>query len=269
MMAARHFFWGAALAAAFSVTLVAQQAPPEFNRVYCVKVKPGKAADMASTINGDLRKYSQSLADSGAISHWAALRAVAPTGTEAECDYRVVYFYPGLPTAPLSGDELTASLQKAGIEMNAQQFDEHLNDVGTLVYMSINEHAVAVGGDKEGDYVVINEMNVPDVGAWIANEKKLWQPIFEDGVKDGAVGGWSVGVEFMPRGSRDHHLAYTADIYPDWQAVFNFFGPTFSDRWKKVHPDVPISEGMAQEHKMDTIIHTSLFQVVAAVHAAK
>lgn len=268
-MATRHLLWGAALAAVLSVTLVAQAAPPAFNRVYCVKVNPGKAADFSKTINGDLRKFAQSLADAGTISHWAALTAVAPAGSQAECDYRVVFFYPGLPIAPLGGDELTAALQKAGVDMNAEQFEERLNDIGTLVFMSINEQAVQVGADKEGDYVVINEMSVSDTEAWIAGEKKYWQPLFEDGVKDGGVDGWAVGVEFMPRGARDRHRFYTADIYPNWDAVFNFFGPTFPDRWKKVHPDVPMQEGMSQYGKLRTIEHTSLYKVVAAVHASK
>ena len=44
----------------------------------------------------------------------------------------------------------------------------------------------------------------------------------------------------MPRGAQDPYLTYTVDIYPNWQSLMTFFGPTFQDRWKKVHPDVPI-----------------------------
>ena len=48
-----------------------------------------------------------------------------------------------------------------------------------------------------------------------------------------------------------------------------FFGPSFPDRWKKIHPDVPITDGMAQEHKFDIIEHTTLLKVVASIEASK
>jgi hypothetical protein len=275
-MAIRHLLWGAALTAALSATLVAQQAPAsspeqpnEFFRSYCVKVKPGKGAEFVDTVNSVLRKYAQSDADTGTISRWSALRAVDPTGREAECDYRFAYFYPGLPPAPMSDEETTAALQKAGLDMNAQQLMQRLNDVGILVYSSINEHVAMVGGAKEGDYISINEMRVPDIDNWITSEKKLWQPVFEDGLKDGAIAGWAVGVEIQPHGDRDRGRTYTVDIFPSWDAVFKFFGPTFPDRWKKVHPDMPIADALAGYAKVRTMEHTALYQVVAAVQPSK
>ena len=104
------------------------------------------------------------------------------------------------------------------------------------------------------------------IGAWIDNETKLWKPIFEDGLKDGSVDGWSVNVQFMPRGAKDRQLTYTVDIYPSWQSLFNFFGPNFGELWKKVNPDIPIADGMAQEEKVDTIEHTVIYKVVTAIH---
>lgn len=132
---------------------------------------------------------------------------------------------------------------------------------------SIDREVVGVGEAKEGNYIVVNSMKVFDAGAWIANEKKLWQPIFEDGVKSGAVAGWAVVESLVPRGDKDRDTAYTVDIYPDWQSFFSFFGPGFADRWKRIHPDVPTADGMAQEHKADTTEHTRLYQVVAAVRS--
>ncbi len=138
---------------------------------------------------------------------------------------------------------------------------------GMLVSSSIVRTALQVGAAKEGDYIVVNDMKVlGSIGAWIDNETKLWKPIFEDGLKDGSVDGWSVNVQFMPRGAKDRQLTYTVDIYPNWQSLFDFFGPNFGERWKKVNPGIPIADGMAQEEKADTIEHTVIYKVVTAIH---
>jgi len=262
-MSIRGFIWSVAIAT-LSVPLLAQPSPSGFNKNFCVKVKPGKDAEFHAGMKDDLKLLRYEV-KSGMLSGAIALQAVVPAGTDAECDYSFVDFYPGLPPAPLSDAELTADLQKAGVDKTQGQFMEELEDSGTLVTTSIDHAVVSVGTTKKGDYVIVNSMRVPNMGAWVSNEKKLWQPIFEDGVKSGVMGGWVVVSRFMPRGAKDPDTTYTVDIYPNWQSVFSFFGPDFPNRWKKIHPDVPIAEGMTQEHKLDTIEHTVLYKVVAEV----
>jgi hypothetical protein len=267
-MAIRRFLWGAALAASLPVTLVAQQAPAGFHQTYCVKVNPGKDAAFTAMINGDLRKLAQYDLNAGTLSAWMVLDAIVPQGNEARCDTAVVYFYPGMPPAPMSDPDWAAELQKA-IGKTPQEFTQELEDNGTLVESSIVRTAVQVGAAKEGDYLVVNEMTVPDTSAWIDHQKKMWQPIFEDGLKDGAVDGWAVVASFMPRGAKDRGVTYTVDIYPNWQSAFTFFGSGFPDRWKKIHPDVPVGEGMTEEQKFDTIEHTILYKVDTLVQSSK
>jgi hypothetical protein len=268
-MAIRHLLWSAALAAALPVSLVAQEAPSGFHSVSCVKVKPGKTADFNAFVNGDLRKYEQSRVDSGAIFAVLVLRTISPSGSDAECDYTFVTFYSGLPNAPMSEDETAAALKKAGISSTLEEWRQKHETVGDLVYNSINRAVLQVGAAKEGDYIVLNDMTVTNVNDWVANEKKFWQPIFEDGIKDGSIDGWAVIEQFMPRGNKDPHTRYSVDIYPNWQAVFNFFGSGFADRWKKIHPDVPMDDEMAGEHKLETIEHTSILKVEASIKATK
>jgi len=267
-MSIRHLIWGAALAAALPVTLVAQQAPQHFYTVACVKVNPGKTAAFDALV-ANLHKYEQSRVDSGAVLAVIETRAVSPAGSAAQCDYDFITFYSGLPAAPMDKDEMTAALQKAGISLSLEELRQQEDAVGYLASYSIVRQAIQVGVAKKGDYIVVNDMKVPDTGAWIANEKKLWQPIFEDGVKDGSMDGWGVDVSFMPRGAKDKYLTYTVDIYPNWQAVYTFFGPSFPDRWKKINPDIPFEQGLDQEHKVDTIEHTVLSKVVFVTQAAK
>ena len=126
-MGLRHFFWGAALAAALSATLVAQQAPVGYHSISCVRVKPGQSAAFRTLLNGDYHKVEQASVDSGRISGFIALRTVIPAGTDAGCDYVLVAFYPGFPPAPLGDDEMTAVLQKAGVTSTLPEWRDRLN----------------------------------------------------------------------------------------------------------------------------------------------
>ena len=261
----------AGLFIAGSSTATAQEQPesPGFHSVACVKVRQGKMADFKTLVNGTFVKFEQSRVDSGAISSWLVLRTVVPAGRNATCDYAFVTFYSGLPNAPMNDEEMAAAFKKAGISGSLEEMQQQRRADGYLVYNSISRTALHVGAAKKGDYILVNEMSVPNEREWIANEKKLWQPIFEDGVKDGSVDGWSVVEQFLPRGAKDQGTTYTVDIYPSWDAMFKFFGPSFSDRWKKIHPDVPMSQGMDEANKIATIDHTILYHVVGAIGSSK
>jgi hypothetical protein len=58
-------FLSVALAAAFPVTLPAQQAPSGYHTVACIKVKPGKGAEYGKWAAEDVHKRQQANADSG------------------------------------------------------------------------------------------------------------------------------------------------------------------------------------------------------------
>ncbi|MGB9148230.1 MAG: hypothetical protein WCC14_20575 [Acidobacteriaceae bacterium] len=252
--------WGAALAAALSVTLAAQQAPTGYHSISCVKVKPGKNADFATLINGDVRKLEQSRVDSGAIAGWIALRTIMPAGSDAPCDYAVVTFYNGLPNAPLTGDELAAALKKAGVTATLDEWREEHAAAGTLVYDNITQYQTLVGEAKEGDYLVFNSMSVPDVDAWIAYENKVWKPLAEAMVKDGVEDGWALNVQIFPTGAKDRSLESTVDIFPSWDAFLQA-DQHYMEHWKTVHPDLAADDALAQFNKLCTIESTVLYKV--------
>lgn len=268
-MGIRHIAFAAALAAALSVTLVAQQAPVGFHSISCVRVKPGQSAAFSSLLNGDYHKVEQARVDSGAISTFLALRTVIPAGTDAGCDYVLVSFYPGLPTAPLGDDEMTAVLQKAGVASTVQQWHDRLSAVGELVSNNITQYQALVGGSKKGDYLIFNSMKATDVGECVALQKRLWQPLAEQGVKDGAQDGWAVNIQIMPRGDKDPSLVSTVDIFPSWDSMFNYFGPNLAARWKKVHSELTTDEAFSQIDKACTIDHTILYKVEDQIASSK
>lgn len=268
-MGIRHMFLGAALAAALSATLVAQQAPAGYHSVSCVKVKPGESVAFHALLAGDYRKVEQARIDSGAISAWIALRTVIPAGTEAGCDYVLVAFYPGLPTAPLTDEELTAVLQKAGVTASPQEWRDRLAAVGQLVSNNITQYQVLVGASKKGDYLVFNSMSASNAEACVDVQKKLWQPVAASAIQDGAQDAWAVNIQTFPWGSKDPSLVSSVDIFPSWDAMFNYYGPSIFTRWNKVHPDMKFDDGITQLSKACTIEHTVLYKVEDQIAASK
>ncbi len=268
-MGLRHFFWGAALAATLSATLVAQQAPVGYHGISCVRVKPGQSAAFHALLDGDYLKVEQARVDSGAVSAFIALRTVIPAGTDAGCDYVLVSFYPGFPPAPLSDDEMTAVLQKAGVTSTLPEWRDRLSAVAELVSNNITQYQVLVGGSKKGDYLIFNSMKAADVNECVALQKRLWQPFAEQGVKDGAQDGWAVNIQVMPRGDKDPSLVSSVDIFPTWDSMFTYFGADFTARWKKVHPEMTPNEAFSEIDKACTIEHTVLYKVEAQINATK
>ncbi len=268
-MGLRHIFWGAAMAAALSATLVAQQAPVGYHNISCVRVKPGQSAAFHDLLNGDYHKVEQARVDSGAISGFLALRTVIPAGTDAGCDYVLVSFYPGLPSAPLGDDEMAALLQKAGVASTVQQWHDRLSVVGELVSNNITQYQVLVGGSKKGDYLIFNSMEASNVEQCVALQKRLWQPVAEQGVKDGAQDGWAVNIQIMPHGDKDPSLVSTVDIFPTWDSMFNYFGANLAARWKKVHSEMTPDDAFSQIDKACTITHTVTYKIEDQINATK
>jgi hypothetical protein len=252
----------AALATAFSATLVAQVSSPTttgYHSISCIKVLPGKTAEFNKFMTDDVRKVAQARVDAGAITTWLLLRTVMPQGSEAECDYVLVSFYAGLPNPPLGGDVLTGALHQAGLQMNADEYNDRRNALSTLVYNDITQYQVLVGEAHKGDYLVFNSMKVPDISEWIAYEKKVWQPIAEAQVKEGVRAGWALNVQVFPMGSKDKNLASTVDIYPTWESMFT--DPGFDARFKKVHPEMEFGTTFEHFQKLRTIESTVLYHV--------
>jgi len=253
--------WGVALAAALSVTLVAQQTPSGYHSISCVRVKPGQTAAFHDLLNGDYHKFEQARVDSGAVSGFIALRTVIPAGTDAGCDYVLVTFYHGFPPAPLGDDEMTAVLQKAGITSTLHEWRDRISAVGDLVSNNITQYQALVGGSKKGDYLVFNSMSASSVSECVGTEMRLWKPYAEEEVKEGVLDGWAVNVQIIPHGDKDPSLVSSVDIFPNWESMFTYIGPDFITRWKKVHPEVSTDEAFAEIDKVCTIEHTVTYKI--------
>lgn len=252
---------GAALVATLSMPLVGQQEQPAgYHSIACVKVNPGKWDAFQEWIKGPGHMLDQELIDSGRASSSLVLRTVMPQGTASDCDYVFVTFYNGLPAAPLGTQEMAEALHKAGLSMTPDEFYARRGELGTLVSDNITRYQTLVGRAKPGDYLVFNSMSASDIGACLAYQKKMWQPLAEEMVKAGKTDGWAINVQVFPSGARDRNLVSSVDIYPSWDAVFSS-RDSISSGWKKVHPDADIETTMGQFEKLCTIEHTVLYRV--------
>jgi len=264
-------FAAAMCAAMFSVAAVSQQASaPSFYQTNCVKVKPEKDSDFRKWARETLHKYAQARVDGGSLSSWFLMRAVAPQGANVPCDYVVVGAFPGLPPKPLSPDELTDVLKKAGIGMTAEQYAQSRNALSELAENGIFTVQARVGGMEKGDYVVVNLDKTADAGKWLEAEKKLWQGMAEQFVKQGMIRGWYANARLIPDGSAMRYNVLTADVYPSWDAYFQFqTSPKFLDIWKQVHPDVDPNAAFADYAKTVDRVSVELWVIDDLVTAAK
>ncbi len=268
MFTQSRWIWGAAVAAALTMTLAAQQAPTTTYASTCVTVKSDQDASFDQIVNGDLHKLEQSRVDSGALSGYIVLRTEMPAGKEAHCDYVFLAFYSGMPKAPMTDAELTAALQKAGVANTEAQFGARLSGVGEEVSNALDYNLDLVGGAQKGDYIVYNSMKVSDdnVDAWIKWEKTMWGPLADSMVKSGQLRGWAMDIQIFPTGVKDKGLESTSDIFPDWDAFVNA-RDHYEAAWKAVHPNDDISASLEQFGKICTIEHTVLYKVVDEIMA--
>lgn len=165
---------GVALAATYTLTMAAQQAPVGYHSVACVKVKPGKGAEFQKWALDSAHKVQQANADSGRIAAWYLLSAVLPQGNSVMCDYYSISIYPALPPAPMGTEALGVALKKASIGMSAQEYIEKRSSLTDLVSSEMWQNQIAVGTLKKGDYLYINRMKVAKLEEWIETEKKIW-----------------------------------------------------------------------------------------------
>jgi hypothetical protein len=260
-MKSLRLFAGVALAAAFATTLPAQQPAGGFHTVACLKLKPGKADDYRKWRADEGRKVFQARVDDGEITGSYLLRSVLPQNSADSCDYVSVTMFPGTPHL-LGTEELSAAIKKAGLTISPQDFINHRDEVITVASVIIAVNVASAGSPKKGDYFRVNFVKAPDVGEWVDNEKKVWQPLWEAMIKDGLMAGWSVNVQVLPSGSGLPNQGVTVDVLSKWDDMFaNFSQTQMEAHWKKVHPDMDPSITLKETDKLRTIVLTQVYQL--------
>lgn len=251
----------AALLAAISASLSAQPAQTVgYHSVACFKVKPENTANFRGFVSNEWHKVAQARVDSGEITTWYLLRSVLPQGTSAACDFIIVGIFPGAPRLA-SSDEINAAIQKSGMSINSQEYDNQRNAVSTLVSVSIFQNESYDGSPKVGDYFKVNYTKVPgDIGEWVAYEKKNWLPVAQALNKNGSMRAWSLNVQVLPNGVDLPYQAVTVDVFPSMDAVFNEDN-SIPSTFKALYPKTDLRTFMAGFEKLGTIRSAQLFEL--------
>jgi hypothetical protein len=258
-------FLSMALTAAFSATLLAQEAPSGFHRVACLKVSPQNSDAYRKFVSDDSAKVMQAEIKSGIISGWLLMRSVVPQGESARCDYLSVSVLPGYPTQ--HPNALADAIKQAGLKMTADEYISKRDSLTTLVSNDLFQTRAMVGGIKKGDYLEVLYQNTPNRQAWLANEMKVWKPVAESMLKDGSRTGWYAVYRLLPAGSEMKYNAINVDVFPSLEAVFKG-DPHFEDRWKSVHPEMDLNQTMQGLARFRTTVNEELYTVIDAVAPA-
>jgi hypothetical protein len=230
-----------------------------------VKVTPGKGSDYEALLSQTSAKIAQIRANAGEIVSCTLLRAVIPAGKEARADYIISSIAEGAPLAPASPTETEARLKKSGASLSYKEYIEKRDALSALVAVEMWQPHARVAGPKKGHYLFINYMKVKDA-AYPEFEQNIWRPLAEEWVKQGAMSGWVYAAKMLPGGTETPYSAYSADMFPTWQAAF---APrSMQSVFAKVHPGKDYQAAADSIPKLRDLARRELWVVVDRIEKA-
>lgn len=249
----------------FVSSSLAQQ--PTYVRDFCVKVKPGKGADYAKRLQEVSAKLARVRVDEGRAIWWAAQRAIVPVGSEARCDYHILYASTGFPPERLSREQISADLKKAGVGMSYEEMVGQRNELSTLVSLDIWRLVGGVGAGVKGSYVRHNlyKAKPGQTNEWVRLETESWMPVAKTYADEGSGRGWVAAVRAIPQGDDLKYNAITVDIFPTWAALGEGIGAL--ERWKKVHPNLDVADYLGLLDNVRTVHRRQVFQIAELIAA--
>lgn len=245
------------------IPLAAQQTPESHVVANCVKVVRGKSAEYAAFTRATMMKMAQQRANAGEIASWSLLRTVFPAGEESRCDYTITTVYNGKPGAPREREDTAKALKAAGVAMSADEFYAKRDALSRLVATEVWRTHLRTGRIEKGNYIARNMMKVSNMRAYAEFEEKVWLPMADQWIKDGAMTAWSFATRVYPAGSEREHNAYTVDVYPNWNAAFG--GRTIRPMFEKVHAGKDIQKTLEPMSKVRDLARRDLLYVMERV----
>ena len=243
--------------------LEAQQQPVYYQTLNCIKVMPGKGREFTQFVNDTSKKVAQTRADAGEILSWTFLRSVMPAGQEARCDYMISTLFEGAPPAPRGPEVFEKALQKAGVNMTASDWTAKANSLSSLVSTEMWRPRIRVGAPQKDHYLFLNYMKVHDAPEYNDFEGAVWRPMAEAWVKEGSQSGWVFATKLLPSGTETAYAAYSADIYPTWDAAFK--QRSTQATFEKIHSGKNYQQTMDRGFKLRDLARRELSVVVERV----
>ena len=243
--------------------LEAQQQPLYYQTLNCVKVMPGKAREFTQFVRDTSMKVAQMRADAGEILTWSLLGSVMPAGQEARCSHIIATLYEGLPRAPLGPEGFEKALQKAGVNMTGSDWTAKATSLSRLVSTEMWRHRIRVGAPHKDHYLFLNYMKVHDAPEYNDFENNIWRPMAEAWVKEGSQSGWVFATKVLPSGTDTAYAAYSADIYPSWDAAFK--QRSTQATFEKIHTGKNYQQTMDRGFKLRDLARRELLVILERV----
>lgn len=232
-----------------------------------LKTAPGQGNAWLKMTREETVKTAQVRADAGEILSWTLLRSVYPAGEEARADYIISVLTEGPPSAPRGEGGLESDLKRAGLKMTSSEYWAKRNGIVTRVASELWRIRERVAAPQKGHYIQLNFMKVNDASAYNDFEEKVWRPMAESWVKEGAMSGWLYATKILPTGTETAYPAYSADMFPTWEAAFA--RRSLQAKFEKVHAGKSYQETMAAMPKLRSLAKRELWVVVERVEKTK
>lgn len=232
-----------------------------------LKIAPGKGNEWLKMTRDETMKVAQARADAGEILSWTLLRSVYPVGEEARAEYVISTLTEGPPRQPSGDAGLEAGLKKAGLKLTTAEYWAKRTGIVSRVAAELWRIRERVAAPQKGHYVYLNFMKVNDAAAYNDFEAKVWRPMAESWVKEGAMSGWLFATKILPSGSDTTYTAYSADMFATWDAAFA--SRPLQAKFEKVHPGKSYQEASASMGKLRSLAKRELWVVVERVEKAK
>ena len=256
----RNVFYVLALVLTSPLMMMAQSAPTGYRRITCLKVQPGKQAELARFQNDIWKKLVQREVDEGEDSAAYLLRTVFPGGEEAYCDYITVIAYADIPPSPPGPEHLAGLLKKASLDMTVDAYYAKVRELERVVASELWRPLIIVGTAQKGDFLYLNFMKVHDMPTYQGFEQNVWKQMAEAFIKEGIMRGWFVMVPFLPSGTAGYQ-AVSVDGFPSWAQAVKGIYDVEADTFKRVHPDLQLSDFEGKLVKARDLDHRYLVTV--------
>jgi len=239
--------------------LGAQTQPRIFQTVSCVKVERGKQREFREHVSGTMMKLAQLRIKSGTLLSWSFLRTVVPAGDEAPCDFSLVYTSAGTPYQIPGREQTEKDLKAAGVTMSVDEYYRKQSDLAKLASRVIWQNHHMVGKIEKGSYFYLNSMKVHDMPGYVKFEREVWLPMAEVMIKSGSMKAWVFSTKVAPAGSEEPYMAFSADVFADWNAAFAPRG--IREAFEKAHPGKNLQEVMGGLNKLRSLARRHLVVV--------
>ena len=236
----------------------------------CIKVEPGKDAEYLRLMAEVAAPAAQVRANAGEFSNRLLMRSVYPAGSDAVCDYSVIYVYAGFPPDEKTILTQEAAYTKAHIAMKPTEFAAKSDAWTRLRKTELWNLTDTLGLPEVGNYLRENyvKMQAGSLAPWIRFEHDILKPVHRARLELGSLKGWGLMTLQMPTGSGLPYNAVTIDIYKNWAQVGV---PTmYEEAFKKLGKKGDRETTLAEAAKLSGIfVRSELYEIVDVVTPAK